>query len=420
MKKEQIPSAYIITIGDELLIGQVINSNSSWMADQLTNIGIKVVKMLTVQDEESAIIDSLNEASVNSRYVFISGGLGPTIDDITKRTIAKFMGAEMEFNPGFYEKVKAYVEKRGAKLDDMMYNYSFFPVGINYLKNEVGTAPGMLFTVNDTKLFSMPGVPAEMKSIFTNEILPELRSEVGDSNIVKKTILTAGEMEASLADRLKNIVGKMPDNVSIAYLPNLGKVRIRITTFGSNRKEALQLNQLFVDKISDELGDIIFGFEDDILEEVTGEMLKKSGLTLGTAESCTGGMIAHKVTSIPGSSEYFKGSVVAYSNQIKIDLLGVNPGTLENHGAVSEQTVIEMVKGALSILKCDIAVATSGIAGPTGGSAEKPVGTIWIACGNNRRILRQKLQLGENRIKNIETSTTLVLNLMRKFLLEEY
>lgn len=211
----------------------------------------------------------------------------------------------------------------------------------------------------------------------------------------------------------------MPENVSIAYLPNL-KVRIRITSSGSSYEEAKEFNSKFVEKILNELGDIIFGYDDDVFEESVGILLKNRGLMLGTAESCTGGMIAHKVTSISGSSEYFKGTVVAYSNHVKIDLLGVKPETLENQGAVSEQTVIEMVKGALSNLKCDIAIATSGIAGPTGGSAEKPVGTIWIACGNNSRILTHKLQLGENRIKNIETSTILALNLMRRFLLEYY
>jgi nicotinamide-nucleotide amidase len=420
MRNTNLPTAYIITIGDELLIGQVINTNSAWLADQLTNIGIKVVKMLTVQDEESAIIDALTEALTNSRFVFISGGLGPTIDDITKRTIAKFMGTDMEFNPGFFDKVKAYVEKRGVKLDEMMYNYSFFPVGIKYLTNDVGTAPGMQFSKNDTHFFSMPGVPAEMKSIFTNEILPDLKSVIGDSNIVKKTLLTAGEMEASLADRLKNIVEEMPDNVSIAYLPNLGKVRIRITSFGNSHEEALKLNQLFVEKIQVELGDIIFGFDDDVFEEITGAMLKENGLMLGTAESCTGGMVAHKVTSVAGSSEYFKGSVVAYSNQVKMDLLDVSPKTLNDYGAVSEQTITEMTKGVLLKLNCDIAIATSGIAGPTGGTNEKPIGTVWIACGNKTNICTQKLQLGENRAKNIETSTILALNMLRRFVLDNY
>lgn len=419
MKNIKIPSAYIITIGDELLIGQVINTNSTWLADQLTNIGMKVIKMLTVQDDEKAIIEALNEAGNECKYIFISGGLGPTIDDITKRTIAKFMDAEMEFNPEFFAKVKEYVEKRGAKLDEMMYNYSFFPKGIKYLKNDVGTAPGMYFSLGNSHFFSMPGVPSEMKSIFINEILPFLKSEVGELKIVKKTLLTAGEMEASLADQLKSIVAEMPENVSIAYLPNLGKVRIRITSSGATHDEAIRLNNIFVEKIKKELGDIIYGFDEDIIEEVIGKLLKSKELTCGTAESCTGGLIASKITSVSGSSEYFKGSIIAYANEVKINSLEVNPETLTEHGAVSEQTVTEMVKGALKKLDVNIAIATSGIAGPSGGTPEKPVGTIWMACGNKDDIWTQKLQLGENRAKNIETTSNIALNMCRRFLLDK-
>ena len=419
MKNSNIPSAYIITIGDELLIGQVVNTNSSWLADQLTNIGINVLKMLTVSDKESDIIEALSEASKKSDYVFISGGLGPTVDDITKRTIAKFMGVDMEFNPGFYEKVKAYVEKRGTKLDDLMYNYSFFPKGIKYLKNDVGTAPGMSFCKDNCRYFSMPGVPAEMRSIFNVEILPFLKSEVGELKIVKKTILTAGEMEATLADRLKYIVAEMPENVTIAYLPNLGRVRIRITCQADDHKSASDLNRKFIKQIEEELGDIIYGYEDDIFEEVIGKMLLENKLKLGTAESCTGGMVASKITSVSGSSAYFRGSVVAYSNDIKMKILNVMPETLRDHGAVSEQTVMQMVRGALEKLYCDVAIATSGIAGPTGGTVNKPVGTIWLACGDYENIKAIRLQLGEDRLKNIETSTILALNMLRRYLIEK-
>jgi nicotinamide-nucleotide amidase len=419
MKNTSQKSAYLITIGDELLIGQVIDTNSAWIADQLTVLNISVKKILSIQDNEKEIIEALEEASKKSDIVILTGGLGPTIDDITKRTIAKFLGVEMQFNPEFYQEVKAYVEKRGAKLDDLMYNYSFFPKGIRFLNNTVGTAPGMEFRYNDSIFFSMPGVPAEMKAIFIEEILPGLKNMDTESFIIKKTILTAGEMEAVLAERLKLIVSEMPDKMSVAYLPNLGRVRIRITTMGERKKEAQALNDIFIDKIKLELGDIIYGYDDDIFEDVIGKLLKKNGLILGTAESCTGGMIANKIISVSGSSEYFNGSIVAYANKIKMGLLGVSPYALKSHGAVSEETVTQMVKGALDALKCDVAIASSGIAGPTGGTYEKPVGTIWIACGNKRKVLAQKLQLGENRMKNIETSTILALNLMRRFLLDQ-
>lgn len=420
MQINKIKKSYIITIGDELLIGQVVNSNSSWMAEKLTNLGIKVIKMLTVQDEESAIIDALEEAGKNSDYVFISGGLGPTIDDITKRTIAKFLKVEMEFNMDFFEKVKTYIEKRGVKLDEMMYNYSFFPVGIKYLNNAVGTAPGMSFIKEDCKFYSLPGVPSEMKSIFTLEILPMLICENQDLKIVKKTILTAGEMEATLADRLKYIVSQMPENVSIAYLPNLGRVRIRITSQSDDHISASDLNRKFIKLIEDELGDIIYGYDDDIFEQKIGNILKEKNLKLCTAESCTGGNVAAKVTSISGSSDYFNGSIVAYSNDVKKKILKVNELTLEKYGAVSEKTVLEMAAGALEVLNADVSIATSGIAGPTGGTSLKPVGTIWIACGTKDKILTEKLQLGEDRNKNIETSSILVLNKLRRFILENF
>ena len=413
-------SAYLITIGDELLIGQVIDTNSAWIAERLADLGISVLKIISVQDHQSEILEVFNEAKRNAEMVFITGGLGPTIDDITKRTIGKFMETDMEFNPDFFSKVKAYVKKRGAKLDDMMYNYSFFPKGIKYLNNSVGTAPGMKFRVDETDFYSMPGVPAEMKAIFTEEVEPQLKAINLDTHIYKKTILTAGEMEAVLADRLQPLVDNIPEGLSIAYLPNLGKVRIRITGKGNNKIEIENKVNNFVNKIESELGQIIFGYENEIFEEVIGKLLLSKKLKLGTAESCTGGMIAHKITSVPGSSEYYTGTIVAYSNEVKNNILEVKNEILERHGAVSEETVEQMVKGTIKKLECDIAIATSGIAGPGGGTPSKPVGTVWIACGNKCKISTMKLQLGENRLKNIETSTILALNMLRRFILEEY
>ncbi|MEZ4908400.1 MAG: CinA family nicotinamide mononucleotide deamidase-related protein [Saprospiraceae bacterium] len=413
-------SAYLITIGDEILIGQVVDTNSTWIADKLSEIGINVEKIISIQDKESEILEALTEAKNKVGYVFITGGLGPTIDDITKRTIGKFLESEMEFNPDFFAKVKSYVEKRGAKLDDMMYNYSFFPKNITYLNNSVGTAPGMKFNSEETVYFSMPGVPNEMKAIFSEEIEPKLKIENKDFFIFKKTILTAGEMEASIADKLKPIVDNIPQNLSIAYLPNLGKVRIRITGKGTDKNKIKSDVADFSNKIETELGNIVFGYNNDIFEEIIGKSLVKHKLKLATAESCTGGMIAHKITSIPGSSEYFNGSIISYSNDIKTNLLHVKKETLNEYGAVSEQTVKQMVKGAIEQLYCDIAIGVSGIAGPGGGTPQKPVGTIWIAVGNSETISTEKLQLGNNRLKNIETSTILALNKLRLFIQQHY
>ena len=322
----------------------------------------------------------------------------------------------MVYNKDFFEKVKAYVAKRGHTIDDMLFNYSHFPAGTVFLKNRVGSAPGMLFNKKGKKIIALPGVPPEMKSIFTDEIIPLLEKESNGFYILKKTILTSGEIEAALAEKLKDIVLSFPENMSIAYLPNLGRVRLRLTAKGTDKaKLQEQLNE-YIKKIKDKIGEYIFGYDNETIEEVLGKMLKERGLFLATAESCTGGMVAHMITSVSGSSEYYKGTVVSYSNEIKEKVLGVKHKTLEEYGAVSEQTVREMISGVLEVMNCDVAIATSGIAGPTGGTPEKPVGTIWLAAGSKDKIITKKLQLGDNRLKNIETSTVFALDLMRKFL----
>ncbi len=410
-------TAYLITIGDELLIGQVIDRNSAWIADKLTGLGIKVKKIISVQDEENEIIDALNEGIEKADLIITTGGLGPTVDDITKKTFAKFLGVHMVYNKDFFEKVKDYVAKRGHTIDDMLFNYSHFPVGTVFLKNRVGSAPGMLFNKKGKKIIALPGVPPEMKSIFTDEIIPLLEKESNGFYILKKTILTSGEIEAALAEKLKDIVLSFPENMSIAYLPNLGRVRLRLTAKGTDKaKLQEQLNE-YIEKIKDKIGEYIFGYDNETIEDVLGKMLKERGLFLATAESCTGGMVAHMITSVSGSSEYYKGTVVSYSNEIKEKVLGVKHKTLKKYGAVSEQTVREMVSGVLNVMDCDVAIATSGIAGPTGGTPEKPVGTIWLAAGSKDKIITKKLQLGDNRLKNIETSTVFALDLMRKYLL---
>jgi len=415
-KNKSEKTAYLITIGDELLIGQVIDSNSAWIAKKLTGLGIKVIKILSVQDEENEIINALNEGLEKADLIITTGGLGPTVDDITKKTFAKFLGVHMEYNKEFFEKVKEYVAKRGHILNDMLFNYSHFPKGTIFLKNRVGSAPGMLFNKKGKKIFALPGVPPEMKSIFSKEIIPILKKESIGYYILKKTILTSGEIEAALAEKLKDIVLSFPKNISIAYLPNLGRVRLRITVKGNNKNKLQEQLNEYVAKIEERVGDYIFGYDDETLEEVLGKMIKDRNLHLATAESCTGGMIAHKITSVPGSSDYYKGSVVAYSNEIKEKILSVKHETLEKYGAVSEQTVLEMVSGVLKTMNCDVAIATSGIAGPTGGTPDKPVGTIWLAAGSKEKIITKKLQLGDNRTKNIETSTFFALDLMRRFL----
>ncbi len=408
--------AYIISIGDELLIGQVVDSNSAYIADKLTEIGVEVRKVIKIKDEEKEIIDALDYGTDNADIVIATGGLGPTVDDITKKSFAKFLNVPMEFNQEFHDKVKEYVTMRGGNMDELLFEYSHFPKGTKFLTNNVGSAPGMVFYKNDTTIISMPGVPSEMKDIFENEALTLLKQSLGSFYISKKTILTSGELEAVIAQKLITIVDNFPENMSIAYLPNHGRVRVRLMAKGED-KSALD-NQIreYTDKIEEVIGDLVFGYDDELLESAIGKLLQKQNFTLGTAESCTGGNIASKITSISGSSQYYVGSVVAYSNDVKRKILGVKEKTLEDFGAVSENTVIEMVKGTLKTLNCDYAIATSGIAGPTGGTEEKPVGTIWLACGNKDKIVTKKLQLGNNRQKNIETSSVLALDILRRML----
>ncbi len=409
--------AYIISIGDELLIGQVVDSNSAYIADKLTEIGVEVRKVIKIKDEEKEIIDALEYGTDNADIVITTGGLGPTVDDITKKSFAKFLNVPMEFNQEFHDKVKEYVTMRGGNMDELLFGYSHFPKGTKFLANNVGSAPGMVFYKNDTTIISMPGVPSEMKDIFENEALTLLKQSLGSFYISKKTILTSGELEAVIAQKLIAIVENLPENMSIAYLPNHGRVRVRLMAKGKDKNALDNQVQEYTDKIEEVIGDLVFGYDDELLENAVGKLLKSQHLTLGTAESCTGGNIAAKITSISGSSQYYVGTIVAYSNDIKKKVLNVKEETLNDFGAVSENTVIEMVEGTLKALDCDYAIATSGIAGPTGGTQEKPVGTVWLACGNRDKIVAKKLQLGNNRQKNIEISSVLALDMLRRMLI---
>ena len=415
MKDNKKYNTYLITIGDELLLGQVVDTNSAWIADKLLETGYKVKRIVSIPDEEDEIINALKEAEKKASLIITTGGLGPTVDDITKRAFAKYLGVKMQFNRDFYEKVKEYVAKRGHILDDMLYNYSFFPEGTRFLTNNAGTAPGMLFEKNGTTVIALPGVPHEMKSIMKEEVLPLLHKKHKDFYIFKITILTAGEIEAAIADKLKDIVEQMPEYLSIAYLPNLGRVRIRLTATGKDKDKLKSELDRYAALIEERLGKLVFGHDDETLEAVIGKLLREKELYLGTAESCTGGNVGHKITSVPGSSNYYQGGIIAYSNDVKREILKVKKSTLDKYGAVSEQTVKEMVTGTINAIGCDVAIATTGIAGPTG-SEHKPVGTIWIACGTKDNIITKKLQLGKNRLKNIETSTVLALDLLRYLL----
>lgn len=413
-------NVHIITIGDEILIGQIIDTNSAWMAQQLNLVGAQVVGITTVSDTHDAIIEGLTNASKGADVILMTGGLGPTKDDITKKTLAEYFNTDFIFHQETWDRIERLFAKWGRKTTEAHREQCFMPGNATILKNKMGTAPGMWFDENGKIYVSMPGVPYEMKYLMEYEVIPNLRLKFPGKPIAHRTILTVGEGESRLAKRIEPFENSLPKNLKLAYLPGLGQVRLRIS--GTDDDESNLLKQL--DEKAEELKamipEFIFGFERDTLQAAVGRILKEKNLTLATAESCTGGYLAHKITSIPGSSAYFMGSIIAYSNEVKVAQLGVQKSTLEAHGAVSKETVTEMVTGALKSLKTDIAVATSGIAGPDGGTEEKPVGTIWMAVGNNEKIITQKINVGKDRVKNIEFSSVQALNLVRKFVLKNY
>lgn len=409
----------IITVGDELLIGQVVDTNSAWMARQLNYHGMQVVKGFTVSDTHKAITQGLAEALAVADVVLMTGGLGPTKDDITKKALADFFGQGLRFDQPTYDRILKLFERWGRSSTPAHREQCYMPEGADLLFNKMGTAPGMWIEEGGKVVVSMPGVPYEMQYLMEHKVIPRLKQTFPLQPIVHRTILTVGEGESRIAALIEDLESSLPENVKLAFLPGLGQVRLRLTATGGDEASLNILVDTKKKEIEGRIQQFIYGYEEDKLEQVIGKMLEERGLTLSTAESCTGGYLAHKITSVSGSSKYFIGSIIAYSNEVKMRQLGVQPETLEQHGAVSEKTVIEMVKGAIKLLETDIAIAVSGVAGPTGGTPEKPVGTVWLAVGNAEVVKTQVLHIGKDRIKNIQYSAVKALDLIRVFLLEQ-
>ncbi len=408
--------AVILTIGDELLIGQTIDTNSAWIGEKLNGLGIEIVEKIAISDTEAGIISGLKRAIEKADIILVTGGLGPTKDDITKKVLADYFGMGMRFDDPTYKRIKNLFARWGRSTTEAHKEQCFMPDGATLLENKMGTAPGMLFDYDEKKIISMPGIPYEMKYIMENSVLPLLKESSDNQVIFHHTILTAGEGESRIADKIESVINRFPEHISIAYLPNLGSVKLRLTAIGENEKEVEGEVHSFSKEIENILGDLVYGYGKETLSGKIGSIALEKGLKIGTAESCTGGMVSSKIVQTPGSSAYFQGSVITYSNELKNKILGVKMDTLERYGAVSEQTVKEMVFGANNYLGVDVSVAISGIAGPSGGSKEKPVGTIWIACGNVSKIDTLKLLAGKNRQKNIEYASNYALNVLRKFL----
>ena len=407
--------AELITIGDELLIGQVVDTNSAWMGRELNNIGIEVLRIVSVRDREEEILEAIDNAMKRVNIVLVTGGLGPTKDDITKQTLCKYFNTELIFSEEVFENVKRVLAGK-IPMNKLNKGQAMVPKNCTVINNPVGSASVSWFERDGKVLVSMPGVPQEMTTVMAESVLPKLHERFQTDVIMHQTFLVQHYPESVLAEKLEAWEVALPDCIKLAYLPKLGIIRMRPTGRGHDRKEVETLLNREKAKLETILGEDIFSEEDTPLEVIIGELLKKRKLTVSTAESCTGGSIAERLTSIAGSSEYFKGSIVAYSNEVKKDLLYVSSETLEKYGAVSEETVIEMVKGAMKALKTDCAVATSGIAGPGGGTPEKPVGTVWIAAGYKNEIRTYKQETNRGRAMNIERAGNNALLMLRDLL----
>jgi nicotinamide-nucleotide amidase len=408
----------IITIGDELLIGQVIDTNSAWMAQQLNKAGVSVRARVAVGDDAEEIIKALDTERANSDVILITGGLGPTSDDITKRLLCDYFGGKMVINEGALQNVKNLFEKIYKKpASQVNLSQAEVPDVCDVIQNKRGSAPGMVFHKDHTIYVSMPGVPYEMQGIM-EQVIPMLQKEFHLPAIIHRTILTAGIGESALAAMIVDFEEHLPEEIKLAYLPNYGMVRLRLTTTGFD-KEATEKT---IDSQFNQLKELVKTYmvtdEDETMQVVLGKLLVQHKKTISTAESCTGGTIASLITSVAGSSRYFEGSIVSYSYGVKESLLDVKNETLEIYGAVSEEIVKEMLTGVLNKVKTDYGIAVSGIMGPDGGTPDKPVGTVWIAVGNKERCVTQKLQQRFQRQKNIEVTSVMALNMMRKFILE--
>jgi nicotinamide-nucleotide amidase len=405
--------AELLTIGDEILYGQITDTNSQWMGFELSNIGVKVIRKTTVGDEESEILSAFAEAEQRADIILITGGLGPTSDDLTKPCLAKYFNCELKMNEEALAEVTEFFTSRGRELTEINRQQAALPEACEKITNTVGTAPGMWFIKGKKVFVSMPGVPHEMKKMMKDIILPRLAKVFNAPVIHHKIIRTVGIGESFLADKISSWEKALPAHVKLAYLPSLGEVKLRLTSSGGSLDVLQHETQALISKLKPLAGDYIYGYDDEPLEIVIGNILKEKKLTISVAESCTGGYLSHLITSVPGSSEYFLGSMIPYAYEIKMSQLGVKPETLEKYGAVSEPTISEMANVVRARFHTDVGVATSGIAGPGGATPEKPVGMVWIAYSDKHQTVTKKLQLSKDRMINIRMASVAVLNLIR-------
>lgn len=406
--------AEIIAIGDELLYGQIVDTNSHWISQQLDLKGVKVIRKTTVGDNREDILKAFAEAESRADLVLITGGLGPTQDDLTKPLLAEYFNCPVVEVPEAVAAITEFFRKRGRDMTPLNTLQGHLPACCDYVPNPNGTAPGMWFDQNDTYWMSMPGVPHEMKTLMSDFVLPKL-SEVFELPVIfHRVVKTVGIGESWLADLISDWENALPNHIKLAYLPSLGQVKLRLTAFGQDLKLLKKDVEDQINLVLPRLEKYVFGYDAETLETAIGKLLNKSGKTLALAESCSGGYISHLLTSVAGSSAYFQGAMVPYHNQFKNELLHVSKETLQTRGAVSEETVSQMAQNVRKVFDADFGLASSGIAGPSGGTDEKPVGTVWIACAGEGFCETKKLQLTQDRLLNIQLTGVAVLNLLRQ------
>jgi nicotinamide-nucleotide amidase len=402
----------LISIGDELLIGQTINTNASWLGQELSLLGCKIIKGVTISDTKDAITGALDEIQNTTQLCLITGGLGPTNDDITKYTLASYFDMELEMNEEIKLKIQQYFQRRNRPMLSVNEDQALMPKGALVLNNNYGTAAGILIEKNNQIFVSLPGVPYEMKGIVLEELIPYLKNRFELKGKGYKTALTQGIGESFLAEKIKTWEEDLTkNNFSLAYLPSPGFVKLRITA--QNDQEGLDEINTYFKKLEQLIPEALFGYNEDTLPKVIGAKLKEKNLSIGTVESCTGGMLAAQISSVSGASEYFMGSLLTYSNEMKRKLAAVEPGLIEEFGAVSQEVACAMAEGGREKLNVSICIATTGIAGPTGGTDTKPVGLVWIAIATPSRTISKSFQYGDQRERNIQMAVASALNLLR-------
>jgi len=412
--------AEIITIGDEILIGQTIDTNSAWIGEELNKIGIDVNRIVTIKDKPSEIINATEDSFSRVDLVLMTGGLGPTQDDKTKKTLTEFFGDHLVLNEEILARIEEYFSLKGLIMLEVNRQQAMLPSKADIVENLKGSASGMWFKKENKVLLSMPGVPYEMKHIMEHQGLEKITNHFKTLPVYHKTILTTGAGESYIANKIKGWEAEVRSSgLSLAYLPSPGLVKLRISCSGENESHIKERVDRRGEELKELLSDIYFGENKDKLEIMVGELLKSKGKTIATAESCTGGYIAHLLTSVPGSSVYYEGSFITYSYDLKTEMLGVDKAVILEKGAVSEEVVLQMATGVQKKMNVDYAIAVSGIAGPDGGTEDKPVGTVWMAIATPEGVKAQKFLFGRLRMNNIRMTAITALNCLRKELIQQ-